>query len=355
MAKTELHILGAGPAGLSAAIVLARAGRTVHIHERYDTVGKRFRGDLQGLDNWSTKENVLDIFQSFGLTTHFDKTPFCNVTLTNGRHTFTGNSDQPLFYLVKRGPFPDSIDTALYHQAKESGVNFHFRSRYPEESSDIIATGPIRESTIAADKGIVFKTDLPNMAIGIFNDDLAYLGYSYLLVAQGYGCLCTVVFKDLHRLNECFERTLEWAQNKYSIDISNGRPVGGVGSFSLDQPSIKGTSLLAGEAAGLQDMLWGFGIRTAITSGYLAAQSILHKQDYSELLTKNIYPSLKASVVNRFLWEKCKSGPYTLLPYLMKFPVSLRTQFRHLYRFSPLHRMLFPFAKNYMNKEYPSA
>ncbi len=353
MTSSAIQILGAGPGGLSAAIALARGGREVHIHERYESVGKRFQGDLQGIENWSTKDNVLERLRSLGIDARFAATPFREVTMTDGRRTFHRDSPEPLFYLVKRGPFPDSLDSSLCKQAIEHGVTIHYRSHYPQSDAHIIATGPIRQSIIAADKGLVFSTTLPNMAVGIFHDDLAYLGYSYLLIAEGYGCLCTVVFKDLHRLNNCFERTVEVARRMAPIDLTNARPVGGIGGFSLNHPLKLGSSLLVGEAAGFQDLLWGFGIRTALTSGCLAAQSLLTNQEYTLLAQKEIAPFLQASVVNRCLWETVKLGARPLLPFLMKVPFSLRTNFRLLYRFSPFHRLLYPFALRYIKRQYP--
>src|SRR5690349_3445674 len=41
-----IRIAGAGPSGLAAAIVLARAGRKVEVHEAKRDVGVRFIGDL---------------------------------------------------------------------------------------------------------------------------------------------------------------------------------------------------------------------------------------------------------------------------------------------------------------------
>ena len=41
-----------------------------------------------------------------------------------------------------------------------------------------------------------------------------------------------------------------------------------------------------GEAGGYQDFLWGFGIRHAFTTGYLAAQAILNGQDWQAVELK---------------------------------------------------------------------
>ena len=66
---------------------------------------------------------------------------------------------------------------------------------------------------------------------------------------------------------------------KLDIDIQSTKDVGGIGCFSLTNVFKKATTLYVGESAGLQDFLWGFGMRFAITSGYLGAQSIINKEE----------------------------------------------------------------------------
>ena len=43
----EVHVLGAGLSGLAAAIILARSGKDVHVHEIREDSGARFDGDFQ--------------------------------------------------------------------------------------------------------------------------------------------------------------------------------------------------------------------------------------------------------------------------------------------------------------------
>jgi len=57
------EIAGAGPAGLTAAIVLAQAGKRVIVHEAKASVGNRFGGDFQGLENWTTHDDVLAVMK----------------------------------------------------------------------------------------------------------------------------------------------------------------------------------------------------------------------------------------------------------------------------------------------------
>ena len=54
-----IKILGAGIAGLTAAIVLAKSGHLVEVFEKNKDCGMRFHGDLQGLENWSEKKMWL--------------------------------------------------------------------------------------------------------------------------------------------------------------------------------------------------------------------------------------------------------------------------------------------------------
>jgi len=355
MSQQPINILGAGPSGLAAAIAFAQEGREVHVHERYDSAGKRFLGDLQGLENWSTGKNVISQIKSFGIEINFEATPFYEITLTNGLHSFKRSSKEPLFYLVKRGTMPDSLDKGLEEQALKRNVNIHYRSKFAAESADVIATGPIKSAVVAMDKGFIFKTDLPNVAIGIFHDDYAYKGYSYLLVANGFGCICSVVFKDLHLLNGCFEKTIELVNKMYDINLKDAHPVGGIGSFRLNSAKEDGSACYVGESAGLQDFLWGFGIRTAITSGFMAAQSHIEKKNYTQSYQKHFQNYMKAGVVNRYLWEKIKIGSTPLIPYFMLFPASLRTNFWLLYKYTPLHQLLYPIAYRYIKTHYPAS
>ena len=56
----RIKILGAGLSGLSAAINLAKAGYEVDVFETNKDVGQKYQDDLQGLENWSEKEDILE-------------------------------------------------------------------------------------------------------------------------------------------------------------------------------------------------------------------------------------------------------------------------------------------------------
>ena len=49
-----IQIMGAGLSGLAAAIILAKEGKEVHVHDIREDSGARFDGDFQGLENWTS-------------------------------------------------------------------------------------------------------------------------------------------------------------------------------------------------------------------------------------------------------------------------------------------------------------
>lgn len=267
----SIKILGAGISGLAAAINLAKAGYKVEVFERNRDVGMRFGGDLQGLENWSEKEDVRESLKRMNIEINFDCDSFSKIFLSNGLVIREISLQKPAFYLVKRGNFSGSIDQGLKIQALESGVNIHFGKTIPPGEADIISTGPLKSETPAIAKGIVFKTASEDVSIGLLNYESAYKGYSYLLVTKGYGCMCSAVWGDSRRLNDCFEKAKEKFRKMKELDISDSKPVGCMGCFSLKNTFKEGKNLFVGEAAGLQDMLWGFGMRYAFTSAFLAA------------------------------------------------------------------------------------
>jgi flavin-dependent dehydrogenase len=61
--------------------------------------------------------------------------------------------------------------------------------------------------------------------------------------------------------------------------------------------------LYAGEAAGVQDREWGFGMLHAMRSGALAATSLLDSGDYTTQAQHRFAPSQRAGFVNRMLFE----------------------------------------------------
>ncbi|OIO65966.1 hypothetical protein AUJ68_01685 [Candidatus Woesearchaeota archaeon CG1_02_57_44] len=350
-----VRIAGSGPSGMSAAITLAKAGHTVEVHERNADAGMRFHGDLQGLENWSEDTDVLDSLRSMGISVNFDTTPFKDIAVTDGSTIWPISCSRPGFYLVKRGNVAGSIDQGLREQALAAGVRIRYKSALTEQDTDIIATGPRMGEVPAIAKGIVFETSLPDMALGMFNDKAAHLAYAYLLVTGGYGCLCSMVCKDLRLINPCFEEAKRLFATLVDLDIRQPRNVGGVGSISAVPEFRRGHALLVGEAAGLQDLMWGFGMRNALLSGHLAAQSIIQGASYERLASPVFTPRLKAGVVNRYIWERWASKGYAnvLRGKVLERKGDPLPILNKMYTYRGMHPLIYPFAKRYIRKQYP--
>ena len=73
--RTPVSISGAGPAGLAAAMTLARAGVPSVVREFRNDVGARFHGDFQGIENWTTPGDVFEELADLGLESRVELAP----------------------------------------------------------------------------------------------------------------------------------------------------------------------------------------------------------------------------------------------------------------------------------------
>jgi len=352
----NIKILGGGLSGLTAAINLAKAGYNVDVFEKRSDCGKRFLGDLEGIENWSSTTDVIEEFESMNIKTNFKYTPFKTVCISDGDELLKNTLKKPMFYIVKRGAIENSLDQGLKNQALDLGVNIHFNTKENKENMDIISTGPSIKKAIGMVKGISFESESDDIAIALLNLEASTGGYSYLLISNGYGCICSVnVLVAGNNVNKYFQKTYEILTRLADINIKNKKQVGGIGCFLLNPRYVENGKIYTGEAAGYQDMLWGFGMRYAITSGYLAAKSIIENKNYKRLIKKNLSDKLKTSVVNRYYAEKYRDIAYG---YTFKqAKKNLDTWINLLYeRCNPslLSRVMYPYAKWYLSKKIRS-
>lgn len=301
----SVAIVGAGPAGLSAALTVAHAGQTAVVRERAFSVGHRFHGDFQGIENWTTRGDVLAEFASIGIDATFEHVPFYEATIFDRQgHEYTVRSPDPLWYLVRRGAAAGTLDDALRKQAVAAGVDLRFGemvTHLPE--GGVVAHGPHRADAVAV--GYVFESDLADGAFGAVSDDLAPKGYAYLLVAGGRGTVATCLFDDFHQEKTYIQRTVDFFRERVGLRMSNPRSFGGSGNVYAERSARRGPLLFVGEAAGFQDALFGFGIRYAVLSGHLAASALLagSPASYDLRWKERLGSLLSAGAVNRLLYE----------------------------------------------------
>lgn len=356
-AEAAIQIAGAGPSGLAAAITLARAGRRVVVHEAQREVGYRFQGDLQGLENWSTETDVLEMLQEAGLATDFSATP-CRQGLAFDAwgKPYEIRSSIPLFYLVERGPGATSLDSALLRQALGLGVEVHFDSRLEQVGgAGILAIGPKAADAIAV--GYHFDTTMKNGFWVICDDELAPKGYAYLLVMNGKGTVKSCMFSGFKQEKLYVERTVAAFQHLVGLEMQNPQAHGGVGNFHVPVSAYGGEHPVVGEQAGFQDTLWGFGMRFAIASGVLAARSLLEGRNYDTSWKHDLLSQLQASVVNRVVYSMLGNQGYRcFLLRQLTGKRNVRHFLRRIYSPSWLHRALLPWAqRRYRSKRNDSS
>ncbi len=290
---------------MASALALARDGRPVEIFERREDVGGRFHGDFQGLENWTTQEDVLDVLAGMGLQINFQCTPFSELVLYDpqGREALC-RADKPLFYLVRRGNQVGMLDHGLKKQLQEQGVPIHFRRTIELRRGGIMAAGPRRGDIIAL--GYVFETDMADGIFAAVSNKLAPHGYAYLLIQGGRGTLATCMFSGFGRRRECLERCVRFFEERAGLRMVNAHRFGGLGAASVPDRACRNGVIYVGEAAGFQDALFGFGIRYALMSGHMAAMALLRgePEGYEYLWREKLGGFFRTGAVNRWLFEK---------------------------------------------------
>lgn len=354
MKKEKIHIVGAGPAGLVAAINLARNGYPVTIYEMKDDVGKRFNGDYQGIENWSSDIDARQFLNQLGLANNFRFEPCKKGDFFNPNgEQYHFQMSRPLFYLVERGCRDGSLDQGLKKQALQAGVEFEWEhSIHQAPPGKVIAsTGPQTADAIA--RGIVFNTSHQDYYAAFLDDEVAPQGYAYLVVNNGRATFATCMFSKFSDAHSLYKAALYQMREHVDIDINEPRYFGGYVNFFLNQPLVKADRIYyVGETAGFQDALFGFGMRYAMHSGYLAAKSIMEGLSYKALCEKYIIPKVKVSLVNRWLFTRLENLGYTMMLDRLKAKDDIIPSLIKQHKPTWYKRALFPIARRSVNTRF---
>ena len=306
--------MGAGLSGLAAATTLAKAGIEVHVHDIREDSGKRFDGDFQALENWSMDSDFFDQLRSWGYDpSEFKATEFSVVDLIHPDDEISKTHTPSVAYrIVERGTSEHTIDQGFKRMAIAAGANLHYKSRVKEEDCQIIACGPKGTSAVAY--GEIFRTKHPNHIAFQLNDKLAPGSYSYLIIIDGIGLICTCLWRKQKGSDRFLNETIAWYQHHYpDIDMEPIKRVGGKGDFTINKNYFQDGRYYTGESGGLQDFMWGFGMRMAVWSGHLAAQDILGNCSYEKEVRKQLMPYVRTSVANRFLMNRVGNRTFKMM------------------------------------------
>jgi len=304
----EIDILGAGPAGLCAAINLARQGRRVKVHERRAAVGMRFCPNLQGLRYLYMPPE--DFMRKVGVRADVEFRYFPRAVIcTRNRRVELDCSSGSQMPFVLRGNGPGTLDAALFSEAEKLGVEFEFNSRARESDMQIVASGSRGEPDSAA-LGTVFEdSDFPrDCQLVMFDDRHSPRGwYSYILpVGKDEIEFVTCVSKPyIPQLAHLHAKAMK--ERKEIADAIGGKrkvgSFGGSASARIPDGAFVAGKYFVGEAAGFQDPYMGFGIAYALRSGHLAAHAILDGSDYDAAWKREFGYYLRKDAAYRFaMW-----------------------------------------------------
>src|SRR5450759_732025 len=280
----EVTIVGAGLAGMTAALNLARDGKDVLVLEKYDQVG-----------GMPQVRPAVDV-------TPFDVGPvgkFIGVELGAPQivpcehwnfYAFGQKVEMKVkevnLHCVERGPRQSSLDTQLYELCLEAGVKFEFNkpfasqhdySQFPPDS--IIATGLYPAAALEA-FNIPYQKVFGYMGRGKTEDwprtgvwmddyalDYAYYGSSNDVVFCLYFAREPVKDSELERFKEVQLAGEEGMECSSWIYYE-----GKVPTASYHNPRLfEGNKILAGTLAGGMDPFALFGVHGSLVTGKIAA------------------------------------------------------------------------------------
>ena len=153
--KRDIIVVGAGPAGLVAAINLNREGFNVILREKHARIGGEpgFHPSVHGtpLDIPGLWDYIgIDCGEAFSLLGDNSKT-YVNGKMIGSLDSLMGPSDDSApklaIYNTERGHRPTSLDSFLFRIAEKEGVNIEFSNPFKEDDFEkapkgtIIATG----------------------------------------------------------------------------------------------------------------------------------------------------------------------------------------------------------------------
>ena len=301
--KEPVRIVGGGISGLTTAIVLARRGMNVEVFERGRATPAARPARWDAVENWTTDEDLTAFLKRWTLDTAPFRTPGSIDVIAYDGERHPVRRARPLLYVVKRGNAPDSLDACLRRQALALGVRVRDGETLPRECADVWAVGAPRRGFFL-DAGITFRTAQPDRVVILVDQQLAPKACAYLIVADGMATLAVLLTRQFNCAHRLLAQSVDAFQRLHHFDMHDVRWQSGFGGAVHMVSRSSSPPRVVGEAAGFLDYLWGFGIRYAITSGVLAARSLLEPSDYQTLVAREISPLLRSSVLNRKLYDR---------------------------------------------------
>lgn len=346
-----IKILGAGLAGLSAAINLSKVGKEVTIYEKRSGVGEHTQPHFQVMNH--DGKNILEYLAGIGLEPkRFEYKRLSACYLLTRKRDLHLRFD-PRSTAVYRGG-KKSLEYGLYRQALKSGVLFEFESGMARDEADIIATGSSESFAVAF--GGIFDCDFEDDHFLMMFDDRFSPRGSYFFIAPHLNGKVEVINSVTQphgpKVKNLFFKAIKERPLVRRI-IGNSEPVSyihGKLGIGIRKSCVENGQLLVGEAAGFQDAFMGFGMHFALESGKMAADAIIHGKDYDCMWKSGLLPLIKEGFARRFVssllgdrlietvFRNARNGE--LVDFSKPYPHYLNALIEPLYRMEVLKKYL---------------
>ena len=212
------------------------------------------------------------------------------------------SSATPFAYFVRRGGGDVSLDAWLRRLAASEGVVVHEGMAAPT-GTEVIAAGPSQADGVARE--LVFASDLPDTVAVLFDPTVTPTGYAYLFCLAGHATFGVAQVRKVERLREAQREAWHRFREALGQFAVRGEHEGGqFMNFCLPR-HLRGTDgrWYVGEAAGVQDFLYGLGNRLALRSAGLVAEGIVGRWDQARFVRTVVRP-MRTTVALRFAYER---------------------------------------------------
>lgn len=318
MFVVKYNVLGAGPAGLSAAICLANKDRKVDVFEETSVIGGHTGNNIQAIRNYGIDEGIIDKIEQVGIKLK-QLNPIQRIIKYSPSHRSDEiySNEKPIFYTFKRGVEPESLENQLAEQAQEKGANIILGKKAKVIDCQVIASGS-RFDPVGIGYGAVFEnSDFDEKTISFFfGNEFVQHGYAYVTpFGKDQITIAITSFNksDFSTIGKKFKKFISKDKIVKEIlrDAKQINRFSGYGHFNIPDTAIHKYKYFVGGAAGFVDPARGFGIKYALLSGAMAAKAIINKEAiYDELWKKEFRQELFEGFTRRMLLNKLKPGDY---------------------------------------------
>lgn len=288
--------------GLAAATLLARAGAAVEVYDRHRGGGGRFQGGWQIIENGSSDGDALAELARLGLAEGVAAIPAREALLLDASGAVRRvASATPYAYFIRRGG-EASLDATLRRLARAAGATLRDDTAAPS-GCEVVASGPRQADGVARE--VVFGSDLPDTIAVLFDPRVTPTGYAYLFCLGGHATFGVAQVRRVHGLptaQRAAWRVFRAALGEFAV--RDEREGGQFMNFAVPAGLRAADGRwYVGEAAGVQDFLFGLGNRLALRTAALAAEGIAGRWDARRFRAEILRP-MRSGIAMRFAYER---------------------------------------------------